>query len=108
MQPQYLSAKGLEMLLTTVKKIKENLNPNLAIDGILITMYDNRLTFHKEMVDTINETFKGLKIFNTKIPISVRVAETQAKSVSIFDYDPSGKISESYEEFTKELVNNEP
>ena len=107
MQPHYLSAKGLELLLATIKRIKDNLNPELIIDGILITMYDNRLIFHKEMVDTISETFKSLKVFNTKIPISVRVAETQAKSISIFDYDPSGKISESYEEFTKELINNE-
>ena len=107
MQPQYLSAKGLEMLLSTIKRIKDNLNPGLEVEGVLITMYDNRLIFHKEMVDTIRESFKGLKIFNTKIPISVRVAETQAKSMSIFDYDPGGKISESYEEFTKELLNNE-
>lgn len=107
MQPQYLSAKGLELLLATVKRVKENLNPDLIINGILITMYDNRLTFHKEMVDTIQETFKGLKVFNTKIPISVRVAETQAKSMNIFDYDPNGKVSKNYEEFTKELISYE-
>lgn len=108
MQPQYLSAKGLEMLLSTIGNIKKVLNPSLEIEGILITMYDNRLTFHKEIVETMISGFgNNLKIFNTKIPISVRVTETQAKSASIFDYDPSGKISESYENFTKELLNNE-
>ena len=106
MQPQYLSAKGLEMLLSTIENVKNNLNPNLNIEGILITMYDNRLTFHKEMADTISETFTGLKIFETKIPASVRVTETQAKSISIFDYDPNGKISASYENFTKEMISN--
>ena len=107
MQPQYLSAKGLELLLSTIESIKDNLNPNLAVDGILITMYDNRLTFHKEITDTIGEAFDGLRIFNTKIPVSVRVTETQAKSVSIFDYEPNGKIAESYEKFVKELLNYE-
>jgi chromosome partitioning protein len=107
MQLQYLSAKGLELLLSTIEKIQYNLNPNLKVDGILITMYDNRLTFHKEMLETIGETFNGLKIYETKIPISIRVAETQAKSTNIFDYDPNGKISESYDEFTKEFIKNE-
>jgi len=107
MQPQYLSVKGLELLLSTIKSIKDNLNPNLSIEGVLVTMYDSRLIFHKEIIDAIGETFSGLKVFNTRIPISIRVTETQAKSVSIFDYDPSGKIAESYEKFTKELINNE-
>jgi len=108
MQPQYLSAKGLEMLLSTIGNIKKVLNPSLEIEGVLITMYDNRLTFHKEIVDTmINGFGDRLKIFSTKIPVSVRVTETQAKATSIFDYDPSGKISESYKKFTKELINNE-
>ena len=107
MQPHYLSAKGLELLLSTIERIKDSLNPNLNIEGVLITMYDNRLILHKEMVDVISETFSGLKIFETKIPISVRIAETQAKSVNIFDYSQSEKISEIYEQFTKEFINNE-
>ena len=107
MQPQYLSVKGLELLLSTIKSVRDNLNPSLKIEGVLVTMYDNRLVFHKEIIDAISETFDGLKVFNTKIPISIRVTETQAKAVSIFDYDPSGKISESYEEFTKEFIDNE-
>jgi chromosome partitioning protein len=108
MQPQYLSAKGLEMLLSTIGNIKKVLNPSLEIEGVLITMYDNRLTFHKEIVDSMVNGFGNrLKIFNTKIPVSVRVTETQAKAASIFDYDPNGKISEGYENFTKELITNE-
>ena len=105
MQPQFFSVKGLELFLATFKRVKDNLNPYLEIAGVLITMYDNRLTLHKEMTDAISETFKGLRIFNTKIPVSVRVAESQAKAQSIFDYDPNGKVAESYTEFTKELIN---
>jgi len=107
MQPQYLSAKGIELLLSTIENVKENLNPALKIEGILVMMHDNRLIFHKEIVDTIGEAFSGIKIFKTKIPVSVRVTETQAKSMSIFDYDPTGKIAESYENFAKEFTGNE-
>ena len=106
-QPQYLSIKGLELLLSTIDRVKDNLNPNLEIEGVLVTMYDSRLTFHREAVDNIHNIFAGLKVFETKIPISVRVTETQAKTMSIFDYDPGGKIAESYENFAKELLDNE-
>jgi len=108
MQPQFFSAKGLEMLLSTIARVKENFNPDLDIAGVLITMYDNRIKFHREVVDTLNEAYgQYFKIFNTKIPISIRVTETQARSQSVFDYDPNGKIAENYMKFAKELICNE-
>ena len=108
MQSQYFSAKGLELLMTTIANVKENLNPNLEIDGILMTMYDNRLNFHKEIIEILSENYgKHLKIFNTKIPITIKVTEMQARSQSVFDNDPTSKISESYEKFAYELVNGD-
>jgi len=105
MQPQYFSAKGIELLMTTIKNVKDNLNPNLSIDGILMTMYDNRLNFHKEVVETVAANYgKYLKIFETKIPISIRVTEMQARAQSVFDNDPASKISESYTNFAKEFI----
>jgi chromosome partitioning protein len=92
--------------MDTIKNVKENLNPNLNIDGILMTMYDNRLNFHKEVISTIIDNYgKYFKIFETKIPISIRVTEMQAKSQSVFDADITSKISESYTCFAKELLN---
>jgi len=105
-QPHYLSAKGLELLLSTIKSVQDNLNPNLNIAGILITMYDSRLILHKEMTDIITETFDEFNFFKTKIPVSVRIPEAQAKSTNIFDYGPGEKISELYEQLTKELISN--
>jgi len=108
MQPQFFSAKGLEMLLSTIARVKENFNPNLDIAGVLVTMYDNRVKFHREVIDTLSESYgQYFRIFNTKIPMSVRVTETQARSRSIFEYDPNGKVAESYKLFAKELVQNE-
>jgi len=106
MQPQFFSAKGLELLMITIKNVKENLHPDLYIDGILITMYDNRLNFHKEVAATVAENYGNfLKIFETKIPISIRVTEMQARAQSVFDNDPASKISKSYAEFANELIN---
>ncbi|MDR1210114.1 MAG: ParA family protein [Clostridiales bacterium] len=105
LQPQFFSAKGLEMLLATIGGVRQQLNPKLTIGGALITMYDGRLKFHREVIDIVESAFgKYFKIFNTKIPVSVRVTETQARGRSIFEYDPSGKIAEAYGRFAEELM----
>ena len=107
MQPQFFSAKGLEMLLSTIAKVKNELNPGLMIEGALITMYDHRLKFHRETMDIVTSAYgQYFRIFDTKIPVSVRVTETQAQNRSIFDLDPRGRIAESYTTFAKELIAN--
>jgi chromosome partitioning protein len=107
MQPQFFSAKGLELLLSTIANVKENLNPDLTIEGALITMYDNRLNFHRETLDIVSRAYgEYFRIFETKIPVSVRVTETQAQGRSIFDHDPKGKIALAYAAFAKELISN--
>ena len=107
MQPQFFSAKGLELLLSTIANVKENLNPNLLIEGALITMYDSRLNFHREVLDIVTDAYgQYFRIFDTRIPVSVRVTETQARAQSIYDHDPKGRIAESYASFAKELIAN--
>jgi chromosome partitioning protein len=104
-QPQYFSAKGLELLLSTIGQVREELNPNLEIAGILVTMYDGRMNFSRGIVNTLNELYgEYVRIFETKIPVSVRVTETQAMAASIFDHDPNGKIASSYAAFADELL----
>jgi chromosome partitioning protein len=107
MQPQFFSAKGLELLLSTIANVRENLNPNLAIEGALLTMFDGRLNFHREVLNTVTNAYGDyFRIFGTKIPVSVRVTETQARGRSVFDTDPHGKIAEAYSAFAKELTVN--
>jgi chromosome partitioning protein len=85
----------------------ENLNADLTIEGALITMFDSRLNFHREALDVEKDAYGGnYRIFKTKIPVSVRVTETQAQGRSIFDHDPRGKIAEAYAAFAKELIAN--
>lgn len=104
-QSQYLPAKGLEQLLQTVAKVRKQLNPKLMIDGILMTMVDNRTNFAKDICTLLRETYGGkIKVFNTEIPQSVRAAETSTTGKSIFSHDPKGKVADSYKNLTKEVI----
>jgi len=106
-QPQFLSAKGLEQLLQTINKVKRQINPKLRIEGILLTMVDGRTNNAKEITNLIRETYGGkIKVFTTEIPRSVRAEETSAAGESIFKYDPGGKVAEAYGNLTKEVLDN--
>ena len=104
-QAQYLSAKGLEQLLQTVQKVRRQINPKLKIEGILLTMTDNRTNYGKQISNLIRQAYgKHLKVFEQTIPRSVRAAETSAAGKSIFAYDPKGKVAEAYKSLTKEVL----
>ena len=76
-QAEYLPAKGLEQLLSTVAKVKRQINPKLQIDGILLTMVDNRTNFAKEIAALLRETYGSkIKVFGTEIPHSVRARKS--------------------------------
>lgn len=104
-QAQYLPAKGLEQLLQTINKVRRQINTKLEIDGILLTMVDNRTNYAKDMSALLRETYGSkIKVFASDIPHSVRAAEISAEGKSIFAHDPSGKVAEAYRELTKEVL----
>ena len=104
-QAEYLPRKGLEQLLSTINKVKRQLNPKLQIDGILLTMVDNRTNFAKEIAALLRETYGSkIKVFGTEIPHSVRAKEISAEGKSIFAHDPNGKVAEGYKNLTKEVL----
>ena len=104
-QAEYLPAKGLEQLLSTINKVKRQLNPKLQIDGILLTMVDNRTNFAKEIAALLRETYGSkIKVFGTEIPHSVRAKEISAEGKSIFAHDPGGKVAEAYKNLTREVI----
>lgn len=106
-QANYLSVKGLEQLLQTVSKVKRQINPKLRVEGILLTMVDYRTNFAKEISALIRDTYGSrLKVFESDIPRSVRVAETSVEGVSIFKHDPGGKVADAYRNLTKEVLEN--
>ena len=104
-QAQYLSAKGLEQLLSTVNKVKRQINPKLKIEWILLTMVDPRTNNTKEIESLIRETYGAkIKIYDTDIPRSIKAAEMSAYCTSIFKHDPNGKVAQAYRELTKEVL----
>ena len=104
-QAQYLPAKGLEQLLKTVGKVQRQINPKLKIDGILLTMMDNRTVYAREIASLMRESYgRKLKVFDTEIPHSVRAAEISAEGKSIFTHDPKGKVATAYRALTQEVM----
>lgn len=103
--PQYLSAKGLELLLRNIIRVKKRINPKIEVDGILLTMYTERMRLSKEILSIIQEAYGSrINIFENKIPSSVKVGEANMKSQSIIEYDSKNKVSIAYREFAKEVV----
>lgn len=104
-QTQYLAAKGMGKLLTTVAKIKRQINPNLEVDGILLTLVDKRTNLSRETKENLRESYSSvIKIFNTQIPMAIKVAESTTEGKSIFSYDKNSKVAEAYYNFAKEVL----
>ena len=107
-QAHYLPAKGLEQLLQTISKVRRQINPDLRIEGVLLTMVDSRTNYARDISNLIRETYGGkLKVFATDIPLSVRAAEISAEGKSIYTHDPNGKVAAAYKELTKEVLHDE-
>jgi chromosome partitioning protein len=102
-QCEYLSLRGLVQLENTLSMIRENLNPNVGIQGILATMFDRRLLHSREAVEILKENFGDL-VLNTKIRKTVRYAEAPVKGQSILKYDPSGEAASMYRDLAKEVL----
>ena len=106
-QAHYLSAKGMTQLVQTVSKVKRQINRHLKIDGILLTLVDERTNLAKSTRKAVVESYgKYIKVFKTYIPIAIKVAETTSKGKSIFAYEPNSTVAKAYEKLTKEVLDN--
>lgn len=104
-QPSFLSAKGLDLLLHTVAKVRRSINAGLKIDGILLTMVDSRTNNDREIVNELRMGVgRQLRIFDTEIPRSIRAVEATRSGESIFAYEPNGKVAQAYAGLTKEVL----
>lgn len=107
-QTAYLPVKGLEQLLTTIYKVKRQLNRKLEIEGILPTMVDFRTIYAKEIFEKIHVAYgKTIGTFETYIPLSVKAAETSAEGKSIFKHCKDNKVARAYESLTREVLEHE-
>ena len=108
-QTQYLAVKNMVQLLKTVSKVKRQVNPKLEVDGILLTLVDERTNLSKETIYELQRSYRDkdiIKIFNSKIPRAVKAAEATTEGKSIFSYNKNSKVAEAYYQFAKEVVEN--
>ena len=106
-QPQYFSMAGIQMFYDTFSKIRKKMNPSLSIEGVLVTMMDNRPNFTKELVSQLRNAYgDAFRVFETEIPTSIRMSESNARGKSIFDFDRKGKVAAAYEKLTQEVIEN--
>lgn len=104
-QTQYLAAKALGQLLGTVSRVKRQINPNLNVGGILLTLVDDRTNLSKDTKVALEEHYGSvIKMFDTKIPSAVKVAEATTVGQSIFAYDKKNKVAEAYLNFAREVI----
>ena len=102
-QCEYLSMRGLIQLQNTLQMIRENLNPDIQIEGILPTLMDTRTTHAKEAIEILEENF-GDRVFASRIRKTVRFAEAPVKGMSVLKYDPDGTAAQSYRDLAKEVL----
>src|SRR3954471_18569959 len=102
-QCEYLSLRGLVQLENTLSMIRENLNPEVKIMGVLSTMFDRRTLHSREAVEILEESFGDL-VFKTRIRKTVRYAEAPVKGTSVLKYDPTGNAAKAYRDLAKEVL----
>jgi len=102
-QCEYLSLRGLVQLENTLAMVRENLNPEVGVEGIVATMFDGRTLHSREAIEILEENF-GELVYRTRIRKTVRYAEAPVKGSSVLKYDPSGAAAEAYRELAREIV----
>jgi chromosome partitioning protein len=102
-QCEYLSLRGLVQLENTLSMIRENLNPQVRIKGILPTMLDNRLLHAREALELLEHNFGDL-VFKTRVRKTVRLAEAPVSGVSVLSYDSAGAAAKAYRDLAQEVL----
>ena len=104
-QAHYLPLKGMTQLMRTITKVQRQINPNLKVDGVLLTLADMRTNLARATSDSLKQNYgRFIKVYQTVIPVSVKAAETSAAGKSIYSYDKNGTVAKAYTEFTREVV----
>lgn len=103
MQAEYFALEGISELLRTIEQVKEELNPELAIEGVLLTMYDDRTNLAQQVTTNLKEHF-GDKLLKTTIPRNIRLAEAPSYGQPVSLYDPRSRGSEAYRDLALEIM----
>ena len=102
-QCEFFALEGITQLLNSIIMVQDNMNPNLRIEGVLLTMLDGRTNIGLEVIEEVRKYFKN-KVFNTIIPRLVRLVEAPSHGKPISDYDPTSRATLAYENLAKEVI----
>lgn len=102
-QTEFYALEGVSQLMESFKLIVDNLNPDLTIEGIVLSMFDGRNNLSIEVVEEVKKYFKD-KVFKSIIPRNIKVAEAPSFGVSVIDHDPNSKGAISYKKLAKEII----
>lgn len=103
MQAEYFALEGVSELLDTIERIKESLNSNLEVEGVVLTMYDDRTNLAQQVAQELKNYF-GDRLFSTTIPRNVRLAEAPSYGKPALSYDPRSRGAEAYIKLAKEIM----
>ncbi|MBQ9298816.1 MAG: ParA family protein [Clostridia bacterium] len=107
-QGEYLAAKGMGHLLKTVNRVHNQINSNLKIGGVLLTLVDKRTNLSKNVRNILDENYgQYVKIYNTEIPKAINTAKSSSTGKSIFEYDKNSPVAEAYRNLAKEVLADE-
>lgn len=105
-QCEYLALEGISQLTDTLERVRAALNPTLAIEGILMTMYDDRTNLAKQVVEEVRSVF-GPQVYETVIPRNIRLGEAPSHGKAIFLYDIRSRGAEAYLNLAKEFLSHD-
>ena len=105
-QCHYFALRGMELLLTTIKKVQKRINKELKVAWILPTMFDARTTHAKEVVEELRKTY-GKLVFKTPIKHTIKFADSTVVGQSILEFQSSSDVADAYRQLAKEIINNE-
>jgi chromosome partitioning protein len=100
---EYFALEGLADLMTTLRRVKAGMNPSLAVDGVLLTMYDERTNLGQQVAGEVREFFKD-KVFATVIPRNVKLAEAPSHGMPVITYDPKSRGADAYNALAREFL----
>ncbi len=103
LQAEYYALEGLTALLDTISRVREVLNPNLVIDGLVLTMFDGRTSLARQVQDEVRSHF-GAQVFQTVVPRNVRLSESPSHGMPVLLYDPTSRGAVAYRALAQELL----
>lgn len=105
-QCEFYALEGVSQLMSTIELVRKNLNPELEVQGVILSMFDGRTNLSIQVVEEVKKYFKE-KVYATVIPRNIKLAEAPGHGLPITRYDPTSRGAEAYQDFATEFINNE-